>query len=90
MRKTTRIQPVVDALEARLSLGTFTLVNKSASTVYVQFVRHDPAVSGQLGDGTSFNAPTPAATELNGSYSVKPGAIGSFGSGDSTFVARRQ
>ncbi len=87
MRKTRTIQPAVDGLETRIAPGTFTLINKTTGTMYIQFVRHDPWISGQSGD-TSFSAPTPASTELNGSYSIKPGATRSFSSGDSAFIAR--
>ena len=88
MRKTVRIRPVLDALEGRIVPGTLTVVNKSTGTIDVQIVRHIPATSGQLGDGTSFNAPTPAYTESTGYFLVKPGSVLTLNSGDSTPYAR--
>ena len=86
--KKRRFNPAFESFEDRLALSTLTIVNDSTKSVYLQLVRHIPATSGQLNDGTSFEAPTPAYTEWTGSYRIAPGSVQNFGPGDSTPYVR--
>jgi hypothetical protein len=79
-RKTQpRARPAVEALEERWNPGTFTLVNSSTQTVYVELIRHMPATTSHLG-----------YMEDAGSYTVAPGTARDFDSGDQGVLVRTQ
>ena len=84
--KKRRFNPAFESFEDRLALSTLTIVNDSTKGVYLQLVRHIPATSGQLNDGTSFEAPTPAYTEWTGSYRI---ALGVFRISAQRVIPRR-
>jgi hypothetical protein len=82
MNKRT-FRPVAEDVEDRLALSTLTVVNDTTRAVYVQLVRHHPATSGMLGDGTSLGPREPGYTEWIGYYKIQPGRAADFDPGDS-------
>jgi hypothetical protein len=86
--KRARFNPAFESVEDRLVPSTLTIVNDSTKTVFLELVTHVPSSSGQLSDGTSFGAPTPAYTEWSGSKRIAPGTVQNFNPGDSTPYVR--
>lgn len=82
--KAPSFKPTLESLESRLTPGTFTLVNKSTSTVSLEIVRHLPA-----DDGTVFNVGT-SGIQSTGSFRIGPGQVMDFDSGDQGLLIRVQ